>query len=433
MSGSSVLRQPEIIIGSNRSVQERYLQIRTLTRNLCEPLQTEDFVVQPMEDVSPPKWHLGHTTWFFENFLLSPFLDGYRPFNEKYGYIFNSYYESVGKRVKRANRGNLTRPSIAEIWKYRDHVDTAMIMLLEKTGTQETELYKILELGLNHEQQHQELLLTDLKFILGTNPLLPAYQADISAVETMSANSDPENYLVMEEGLYDIGYEGTGFCFDNEMGRHRVFLHAYRIMDRLVTNEEYLEFMKDGGYTDFRHWLAEGWDWVNNRQVLSPLYWFEKDGEWYNYTLKGARKVVLDEPVTHISFYEADAYAKWKGRRLPTEFEWEAACNFYRSQEPGMANILDTRIMSPASRKEGEFQFIGDAWEWTNSAYLPYPYYQKAEGALGEYNGKFMVNQMVLRGGSCATPASHMRVTYRNFFPADKQWQFSGIRLAEHI
>jgi len=433
MNEFSVLPQPETVPVIPGNLSGRYLEVRSQTRLLCEPLQTEDFVVQPMEDVSPPKWHLGHTTWFFENFILSPFLEGYWPFNENFGYIFNSYYESVGKRIKRANRGNLTRPSTAEIWKYRDHVDTAMVSLLMKENDNSGEIYQRLELGLNHEQQHQELLLTDLKFILGNNPLLPAYIIELSGTRTKSPEPLTDSWLSMDEGLYQTGYDGNGFCFDNEKGAHKVFLHAYRVMDRLVTNGEYMEFMRSGGYSDFRHWLAEGWDWVNKGQVNAPLYWFEKDDEWHHYTLHGPEKVNADEPVTHISFFEADAYAKWKGKRLPTEFEWEAACNKYQPLVGDTPNLLNNGIMSPSTRRKGSYQFIGDAWEWTNSAYLPYPYYQKAEGALGEYNGKFMINQMVLRGGSCATPLSHIRSTYRNFFPPDKQWQFSGIRLAEHV
>ena len=366
---------------------------------ICEPLETEDYVVQPIVDVSPPKWHLGHTTWFFEEFILKPHLNGYQVFDEDFSFVFNSYYESVGKRVIRANRGNLSRPSVAKVYDYRNYVTEHIKQLFEQEQSQEVN--GLLEIGIHHEKQHQELLLTDIKFILGNNPLLPAYA---KTFEEHPIEHHEQDWITMDEGLYDIGHNSTDFCYDNEMGRHKVYLNEYKISNRLVTNKEYLEFISADGYKKFDLWHAEGWDWVNQENVTSPQYWHNIEGEWHHYTLAGLQKVNLDTPVTHISYYEAFAYAQWKGLRLPTEFEWEAA-----------------------------HQFIpwGKRWEWTESAYLPYPNYQKAEGALGEYNGKFMVNQKVLRGGSVATPERHTRPTYRNFFHPQLRWQFTGLRLAQ--
>lgn len=374
--------------------------VRKRSMHICAPLKTEDYVVQPVVDVSPPKWHLGHTTWFFETFLLKPHFPGYKEFDPNYNFVFNSYYETVGARVIRTDRGNLSRPAVEDVMRYREYVDKAMLSFLDTTLSDE--LRTLVILGLNHEEQHQELLYTDIKYILGHNPLMPAY-AD-TAVDTYQRPASDEPFVQMEAGLYDIGYKGDGFCFDNELGRHTVYLQQYSIATQLVTNAEYLEFMEAGGYTDFRHWHAEGWDWVKTNEVRAPLYWHHVDGQWQQYTWQGLQPVNGNDPVCHISYYEATAYASWKGLRLPTEFEWEAA--------------------------SAQFSW-GQRWEWTESAYLPYPGFVKAPGAIGEYNGKFMVSQMVLRGSSEVTPPNHSRATYRNFFHPGLRWQFTGIRLAK--
>lgn len=376
-----------------------YETVRKRSIHICSPLKTEDYVVQPIVDVSPPKWHLGHTTWFFETFLLKPHFSGYTEFDPDYNFVFNSYYESVGTRVVRTDRGNLSRPAVEDVMRYREHVDNAMYTLLDSPVSPELET--LIVLGLNHEEQHQELLYTDIKYILGHNPLLPAY--DKNKVVTPSGTSG-EGFLSMPAGIYEIGHKGGGFCFDNELSRHSVYLQDYAISKALVTNAAYLEFMEAGGYSDFRHWHAEGWDWVKTNQAKAPLYWHHLDGKWQHYTWQGLQPVIPDAPVCHISYYEAAAYAAWKGMRLPTEFEWEAAA-------PQLS--------------------WGQRWEWTESAYLPYPGFTKAPGAIGEYNGKFMINQMVLRGGSEVTPPNHSRITYRNFFHPSLRWQFTGIRLAK--
>ncbi|HVK97525.1 MAG TPA: ergothioneine biosynthesis protein EgtB [Flavisolibacter sp.] len=377
----------------------KYKNIRQHSIRICAHLQTEDYVVQPIVDVSPPKWHLGHTTWFFETFLLKPFLQGYKEFDPDYNFVFNSYYESVGARVIRTDRGNLGRPTVNEIYRYRDYVDAAMEEFLSREINDE--IKKIVVLGFNHEQQHQELLYTDIKYILGHNPLFPAY--DEKGIEHVGAEETDE-WINILEGVYEIGFQGEGFCFDNELNRHKVYLQSFKVRKSLVSNEEYLEFMKLGGYADFRYWHSDGWEWVKTKKADAPLYWHLVDGKWQYYTLAGLKKIEPHQPVTHINYYEASAFAAWKGLRLPTEAEWEIAAE--------------------------KFSW-GKRWEWTESAYLPYPGFSKAEGAIGEYNGKFMINQMVLRGGSVATPESHSRITYRNFFQPNLQWQFTGIRLAQ--
>jgi ergothioneine biosynthesis protein EgtB len=376
-----------------------YKKVRKRTEQICSPLQTEDYVVQPIADVSPPKWHLGHTSWFFETFILKPYFMGYQEFDPQYNFVFNSYYETVGTRVIRTDRGNLSRPTVADIYKYREYVDEAMDKFLCQQPS--ADVRELLILGLNHEEQHQELLYTDIKYILGHNPLFPAYSKDYIAPKADDAAS---KFIKVKKGIYEIGFNGEGFSFDNELGRHKVYLNHFEISTTLVTNQEYLEFINDGGYQDFRHWHAEGWDWVNKNHMLSPLYWHNIDGEWYNYTYNGLQPLNLKDTLTHISYFEASAYAAWKGLRLPTEFEWEAA--------------------------SGQFKW-GQRWEWTESAYLPYPGFVKAPGAIGEYNGKFMVNKQVLRGASEVTSPGHSRVTYRNFFQTHLQWQFTGIRLAK--
>jgi len=379
---------------------QQYQVVRKHSAHLCRNLKTEDYVVQPVVDVSPPKWHLGHTTWFFETFVLKPNVSNYKEFDPMYNYVFNSYYETVGVRVVRTDRGNLSRPSVEDIYNYRKYVDEAMHGLLQSKLS--TDLTQLIILGLNHEQQHQELLATDIKYILGNNPLLPAYEEEKTKIVTDAAT----DWVHMESGLYEIGYEGDGFCFDNELGRHKVYLAAYRIATMPVTNREYLVFMQEGGYKQHQYWHAEGWDWVKNNQISAPMYWHAIDNDWWCYQPSGLQLLQPHDPVCHISFYEAAAYAAWKGMRLPTEFEWEAAA--------------------------AKFPW-GQRWEWTNSAYLPYPGFIRAEGAVGEYNGKFMVNQMVLRGASEVTPEGHSRSTYRNFFQTPLRWQYTGIRLAEHV
>lgn len=384
---------------------KKYKAIRKYTEEICKPLMTEDYVVQPIVDVSPPKWHIGHVTWFFETFILKPYHKNYVEFNSQYGYVFNSYYETAGARVIRTDRGNLSRPTVEDIYKYRKYVDTAMEKFLQKPVSKEVN--GLLLIGFNHEQQHQELLMTDIKYILGNNPLFPAYKNSKSSKPTNSkdlASQKNNGFLKIDEGIYEIGYKGNGFCFDNELKRHKVFLGNYSIANNLITNKEYLEFINAGGYKNFNYWHSDGWAWVKTNQISAPLYWHFINNKWYNYTLEGLQLTDMNEPVCHISFYEAFAFALWKQMRLPTEFEWEIAAN--------------------------KFEW-GRRWEWTGSAYLPYPGFTKAPGAIGEYNGKFMVNQMVLRGASDVTPPGHSRITYRNFFQPDLRWQYTGIRLAQ--
>lgn len=381
------------------SLWEQYSAVRAHSVLICAKLQKEDYVVQPIVEVSPPKWHLGHTTWFFETFILLPNVTTYQPFNSDYNYVFNSYYENIGARVIRTDRGNLSRPTVEEVFKYREYVDHAMESLL--SCELNPALQELLELGLNHEQQHQELLWYDIKYILGHNPLFPEYAEDNIEKELMNTE---QGWIDITEGVYEVGYQGNDFHFDNELGRHKTYIQNFSIAASLVNNSEYLAFINAGGYQDFNLWHAEGWDWLKANAIKAPMYWYEIGGKWFRYSLSGLKPLKLSEPVSHISYYEATAFAQWKGMRLPTEFEWEVA-----SAQLGW----------------------GKLWEWTESAYLPYPGFSKAAGALGEYNGKFMVNQMVLRGGSVATPENHSRNTYRNFFQPDLRWMFSGIRLSK--
>ena len=399
-----------------------YQQVRQLSEQICQPLAIEDYGIQSMPDVSPPKWHLAHTTWFFETFVLLPNLPEYEVFHPKFGYLFNSYYEAIGVRHPRSERGLLSRPTVEEIYRYRAYVDDAMRSLLSQP-----ELAPLIELGLHHEQQHQELLLTDIKHIFAINPLRPVYQQNQLASPSRVAAQ--ERWLDYPGGLYTIGHDSSDFAFDNESPRHQVYLQDYWLAARLVTNGEYLEFMQHGGYSKPEYWLAEGWTIAQTQQWQAPLYWEQIDGDWWMMTLSGMRRVNPDEPICHVSYYEADAYARWAGKRLPTEAEWEVAA----AQVPIQGNLLETGQLHPmtAIASTRPDQLFGDVWEWTQSAYLPYPRYQPAAGAVGEYNGKFMCNQMVLRGGSCATAHSHIRASYRNFFPPSTRWQFSGIRLCE--
>lgn len=376
-----------------------FLTTRKRSVELCAPLHKEDYIPQPVDFVSPPKWHLAHNTWFFEEMILTKFVLDYQVFDQDFCFLFNSYYQTVGKRSLRNHRGFITRPGVDEVFAYRKHVDEQMSNLLQKEISPGLE--ELVVLGINHEQQHQELFITDLKFILHTNPIYPVYHADANMVND---ENGAKGFISIEEGVFPIGAEGEGFHFDNEYSRHRVFLEAFDISKTLVTNGEYLEFIKAGGYEDFKYWLDEGWSWVQNEEIKHPLYWHHTNDEWHYFTLAGLKPVNENAILSHISFYEAQAFATWKGMRLPTEQEWEAA-----------SAQLDW----------------GKRWEWTYSAYLPYPGFSIAEGALGEYNGKFMVNQMVLRGGSVATAPGHSRATYRNFFHPHFQWQFSGIRLVK--
>lgn len=381
-----------------KQLAEKYCSVRKHTEDICAPLVKEDYVVQPIADVSPPKWHLGHTAWFFETMVLKVYLHGYKEFHPQYNFVFNSYYETVGARVIRTDRGNLSRPAVEDIYRYRKHVDEALMHFLEKDIN--TQIRQIIETGIQHEQQHQELLLTDIKYILGNNPLFPTYSKD----DAEAVISENEGYTTIDVGLYDIGFRQDGFCFDNELQPHKVYLQQFEISNRCIRNGEFLEFIKAGGYTDFRLWHAEGWDWVNQNKIASPLYWHQMEGKWYEYTLAGLHLLDENRLLAHVSYYEAYAYARWKKQRLPTEFEWEAAAAHFK---------------------------WGSRWEWTESSYLPYPGFTIAPGALGEYNGKFMVSQKVLRGASTATPPEHSRQTYRNFFYPQQRWQVTGIRLAK--
>lgn len=434
-------------INTSLDLARHYAYVRKQSLTLCAPLKPEDYVVQASEDVSPPKWHLGHTTWFFENFILVRFSRNYRLFDEKLNWFFNSYYESQGPRILRSNRGNMTRPELAVVLAYREYVDLALEALLRETENL-AEVAGLVELGLHHEQQHQELLLTDIKYILGTNPLYPAYfdrggrsaerngtpgstGADAKKIPPGAAGS--MTFSDIPGGAYRIGHQGEGFSWDNELSVHRVLLEDFRIADRLVTTGEYLAFMNDGGYERFELWQMEGIEWARGLEVKAPLYWYaDEEGGWHHYRLNdGLQPLNPDLPVTHLSWYEADAYARWADARLPTEFEWEVAVARRQPGVPEDGNWVESGAYHPEPATKEDPQFMGHAWEWTNSSYLPYPRYPRPEGALGEYNGKFMVNQMVLRGGSCATPISHIRPSYRNFFQTDKRWQFTGIRLAK--
>ena len=398
--------------------------MRQQTETLCEPLTPEDMMVQSCPEASPAKWHLAHTTWFFETFLLSEFLPGYRPFHPDFIWLFNSYYNTVSDQPLKKLRGSFSRPSLEEILGYRRHVEEALTRLIESGVTEDVR--RRIVLGLHHEQQHQELLAYDIKNAFWSNPLHPAYRAGKLPGSTAGA----VNWVGHDGGLLEIGYGGEEFCFDNEQPRHKVFLEPFELGSRLVTCGEYLQFIRGGGYERADLWLSEGWETVKAQGWKAPLYWFEDDDEWRVFTLRGpaSLETLMDTPVCHVSYFEADAFARWWGKRLPTEAEWEVAA----AALPVEGNLLESGALHPlgAGRQSGLQQMFGDVWEWTASAYLGYPGYSALPGALGEYNGKFMCNQMVLRGGSAVTPASHIRSTYRNFFSPATRWQFSGIRLA---
>jgi ergothioneine biosynthesis protein EgtB len=402
-----------------------YQSVRASSGRLASPLTDADATVQSMPDASPAKWHLAHTTWFFETMVLVPFVPGYRAFDASFNFLFNSYYESVGARQPRPSRGLLTRPSLQTVFRYRTHVDAAISDLLQATPSPAAA--ELIELGCHHEQQHQELLLTDILHLFAQNPLRPIYKAP----EPLPVEPRPLSksaYVSFEGGLKSIGHSGEGFAFDCEGPRHQVFIEPFGLADRLVTNGEWLEFMSDGGYRNPLLWLSAGWAHVLSDTWTSPLYWEERDGEFWTMTLRGPQLVDPDAPVTHVSYFEADAFATWSGRRLPTEAEWEVAAREVSAE----GNFADSGRLrpKPAAPTDAPAQMFGDAWEWTRSAFLPYPRFVPADGAIGEYNGKFMSGQFVLRGGSCVTPANHIRATYRNFFPPETRWQFSGVRLA---
>ena len=413
-------------VSSPSAVAQMFLRVRAATGGLAAPLSDADATVQSMPDASPAKWHLAHTTWFFEAMVLTPESAAYRCFDERFNFLFNSYYESVGARQPRPLRGLLTRPTLAEVLAYREHVDAAMRDLLRRGPSPRT--LGVIELGCHHEQQHQELLLTDILHLFAQNPLRPAYRESVPLpVETFDR---VQTYKTLPGGVFDIGHEGRGFAFDSEGPRHAVRLEPFRLSDRLVTNREWMEFMSDKGYQNPLLWLSDGWAKVREEGWSAPLYWEARDGEYWSMTLRGVQPVDLDAPVTHVSYFEADAFASWMGRRLPTEPEWEVAAQSL----PVDGNFAGSGRLrpKPAAMPDGSLrQMFGDVWEWTRSAFMPYPRFRPMEGALGEYNGKFMSGQLVLRGGSCVTPEDHVRATYRNFFAPHARWQFSGLRLAE--
>ena len=397
-----------------------YRNVRLATESLCQPLETDDYTVQTMADVSPAKWHIAHVSWFFETFLLKPCLAGYREYHPHFARLFNSYYNSVGSPFPRGDRGHLNRPTVREVYRYRAHVDQHMYELLARpTAAAQADIQHRTVIGLHHEQQHQELLLTDIKHVYATNPLRPAYQ---DKAPPATAVAPDLQWHTHPGGLLNCGHEGSGFCYDNELPVHQQYLAPFRLASRLVTNGEYLDFIEDDGYGRSDLWLSDAWKTVRQQQWRAPLYWEKLDGQWWHMTLNGMQAVDRQAPVCHVSFYEADAYARWAGKRLPLEAEWEVV----------EGNLGGNGILHPvAAGGEEPAQLYGDTWEWTQSPYRPYPGYKPLDGALGEYNGKFMCNQFVLRGGSCVTPDNHIRSTYRNFFYPGDRWQFSGFRLAD--
>jgi ergothioneine biosynthesis protein EgtB len=430
---------------STTALQERYSAVRAQSVRLAQPLSPEDCQAQSMPDASPTKWHLAHVTWFFETFILEKYETDFAAFSPAFRVLFNSYYNAVGDKHPRPLRGLLTRPSLAEVMQWRSNIDTRVQALLSVNDS--AQLHQLIELGLHHEQQHQELMLTDIKHLLSCNALLPVYQKawPLASVAPVAAQ-----WIEFEGGLMDTGHAGDAFAFDNETPRHRSYCTPYALMNRLVTHGEWLSFMQAGGYSDARWWLSAGWDWVQAQAITAPMYWSQPRGVvgahdgWHSFTLHGEVPIDPHTPITHISYFEADAYARWKdatdsayqGARLPTEAEWEAAVAPQFTALQAAGNFAESRALHPmpvAKPSGGLMQALGDVWEWTSSSYQAYPGYQPWDGAVGEYNGKFMVNQYVLRGGSCTTPRAHIRATYRNFFPSDARWQFTGLRLAKDL
>jgi len=423
-------------------LRDRFHQVRKFTDALCVGLEPEDCVVQSMPDVSPAKWHLAHTTWFFETFILKKFVPGYRAEIPEYAYLFNSYYNAAGDMHRRDLRGLISRPTVSEAQRYRESIDSHMDDLLSNADEKLLdEIEPLLVLGVHHEQQHQELLITDIKHVFAQNPLYPVFRqrnGDVAAKKIT-----PIRFIDSEETVTAIGHDGNGFAYDNEGPRHQALVHAFSLATRPVTNGEFIAFIEDNGYRRPEFWLSLGWMTVNEQRWNAPLYWTKRDGAWWNFTLSGLRRVDQSEPVTHVSYFEADAYANWAGARLPTEFEWERATlscpiegNFVETElfHPAPVAVAPNAFGAVSAERPEQYrdlvQMFGDVWEWTRSAYSPYSGYRAEPGALGEYNGKFMCNQYVLRGGSCATSRIHIRRTYRNFFQPEKRWQFTGIRLA---
>ena len=414
----------------NNSILTSFLQVRALTEKLCEPLETEDYLLQAMPDASPAKWHLAHTTWFFEAFIVEPFKAGYMRYDESFFFLFNSYYKTAGAHLLRANRGFISRPTVKEVYAYRHAINEEIDGLLSGNAnvTDLEEIIRRVELGIHHEQQHQELLLTDIKYNLSVNPVWVSYLRKKPGKQQQNHRVPSQSFADFDAGLVEIGHHVDGFCFDNELPRHRYFLHPFSIAERLVSNGEYLAFIEDGGYTTAEWWLSDGWDTCSEHGWRHPLYWKFIDGQWMQYTLFGMQEIHPPDPVTHLSFFEAEAYARWAGYRLPTEFEWEFAANHDKSTDS--SNFLESGRFHtvPVDEHPG---MAGNLWQYTSSAYLPYPGYKPLPGTLGEYNGKFMNDQRVLKGGSFATSQKHIRNSYRNFFQADKRWQFTGLRLAK--
>jgi ergothioneine biosynthesis protein EgtB len=405
-----------------------YQETRRTTEHLCSPLITEDYGVQGMEDVSPPKWQLAHSSWFFETCILKQNAD-YQLYNPMFHQLFNSYYQLLGIPFPRPQRGLLSRPSVKDVYQYRHYIDEQIVALLKQTDKHPDTLIKLIELGIHHEQQHQELLLMDVQFNFSLNPLFPAYQ--LHKPQHDESPTAPLNFIKLNPAIADIGTEEEGFCFDNEQPKHKKIIIPCAIADRLITNEEYVHFIEDGGYKNPGLWLADGWDWCHKNHITMPLYWYYQDNSWFQFSLCGLHPIDMKAPVAHVSFYEADAYARWTKARLPTEEEWEYHVKTagYKSSS---GNFLEQGALIPQPKQhhsDNPHQFFGDLWEWTSSAYAPYPQYKPFKGMVGEYNGKFMNNQRVLRGGACITPQSHIRATYRNFFQPDKRWHFCGIRL----
>ena len=415
---------PEVT--DTRTLKARFGDVRRQTMQLVAPLSSEDAMLQSMPDASPAKWHLAHTTWFFETFVLREFDLNYRSPDDRFHGLFNSYYKQLGDHPQRGARGLFSRPTVEQVFAYRQHVDQAVEQLLAASGADPDILQRV-ELGLHHEQQHQELILTDIKHAFWSQPLQPTYGA--ATVRHAPAPGHRAEWIRFPGGIISVGHEGEGFAFDNELPRHEVLIRPFVLRSRLVTNAEYLEFIADGGYARPELWLSQGWDTVLRERWSAPLYWRREGREWIVFTLAGDRRLCADEPVCHVSYYEADAYARWRGARLALEAEWETAA----AAVPVIGNFIESGRLhpEPANPGHGLQQMFGDVWQWTSSPYVAYPRYRAKEGALGEYNGKFMCDQWVLRGGSCATPRSHMRASYRNFFPAQARWQFSGIRLAQ--
>ncbi len=407
------------------------LATRKRTCAIVQPLTCEDMVVQSMEEASPIKWHLGHTTWFFEQFVLLDYLPGYKRFDKSFDYLFNSYYNTIGPQHCRPKRGLLSRPTVDQVFEYRKHVDSGLKALASSDNTNK-DLLQVLTIGINHEWQHQELMISDVKHMFSSNPLLPAVYPNPEQGKPHQVIA-PLGWCRFKGGVASIGAEsGQGFRFDNEQPKHRVFLEPYEIAHRPVSNEQYIAFIEDGGYARHELWLSLGWATVKESGWQHPVYWFRKNNRWHQYTLAGVVEVRPDEPVCHISYYEADAYARWAGARLPTEHEWEHSAA--GAGETGLTAEQGVFHPSPMpADSAGPARFYGDVWEWTSSSYAPYPGFSPPPGALGEYNGKFMCNQYVLRGGSCATPRGHVRRTYRNFFPPESRWQFAGVRLARSV